>query len=100
MDGRGRIKYFPLRQPRQSGSRTSDETYAWQTWFDHVGAEVALTRDIGLIGQCDQGQHTQGADLGCRGTPFDLLRVQTRTSMPFPAADPRFSAATCDLSTL
>lgn len=48
---------------------TSGDTYAWQTWFDHVGAQVALPYGLGLLGQWIDGATRMGQDLG-------LWRVQ------------------------
>lgn len=38
--------------------------YAWQLWFDHVGAQVELPAKIGLIGQWITGASRAGEDLG------------------------------------
>jgi hypothetical protein len=42
----------------------SGNQYAWQTWFDHVGAQFALPWDIGLIAQWMGGSTRMGPDLG------------------------------------
>lgn len=38
--------------------------YAWQTWFDHIGGQIALPWEVGLIGQYINGSTRMGPDLG------------------------------------
>jgi hypothetical protein len=38
--------------------------YAWRTWFDHVGLQVALPWDVGLIGQWIDGSTQMGPYAG------------------------------------
>jgi hypothetical protein len=59
-----RIKYVHYDNHANPEAETSDGLYAWQTWFDHVGAEVELPWDIGLIGQWIKGSTRSGDDLG------------------------------------
>ena len=61
---RARIKVFHYDNHADPEAETSDETYAWQTWFDHIGAEFTLPWDIGLIGQWINGSTRMGENLG------------------------------------
>jgi hypothetical protein len=74
-DGLGRIKYVHYDNHANPEAETADEVYAWQTWFDHVGAEVELPAELGLLGQWIRGSTRMGEDLGV-GTGMDLWRVQ------------------------
>jgi hypothetical protein len=61
---RARVKVTHYDNHANPEAENSDEEYAWQTWFDHVGAQVALPWDVGLIGQWINGSTRTGPDLG------------------------------------
>jgi hypothetical protein len=64
------VKAFHYDNHADPEATTSDGyAYAWQTWFDHIGAQVTLPFDIGLLGQWIGGATRMGEDLG-------LWRVQ------------------------
>ena len=56
-------------------AETAADEYAWQTWFDHIGAEIELPCQTALLGQWISGSRRMGPDLG-EGTGMDLWRVQ------------------------
>lgn len=72
---RARIKLFHYDNHADPEAKTPAEEYAWQTWFDHVGAQVELPLKVALIGQWIKGSTRAGPDLG-EGTGLDLWRVQ------------------------
>jgi len=73
--GRGRIKYMHYDNHADPEAESAAGEYAWQTWFDHLGAEVELPLRMALLGQWINGSTRMGPDLG-NGTGLDLWRVQ------------------------
>lgn len=63
-EGRLRVKAFHYDNHADPEAETAAEEYAWQTWFDHVGAELELPCRTALIGQWIGGSTRMGADLG------------------------------------
>ena len=61
---RARFKYVYYNNHADPEAETSDGTYAWQTRFNHIGVEVQLPGDVGLIGQWINGSTSSGEDLG------------------------------------
>ncbi len=59
-----RLKTFHYDNHADPEAVNSAGEYAWQTWFDHVGAEVQLPCDTGLIVQWIGGSTRMGPDLG------------------------------------
>ena len=58
-----RLKYF--RYDNHANPEAEEgSTYAWRTYFNHVGLQFALPGDIGVIGQWMQGVTRMGPDLG------------------------------------
>ncbi len=62
--GRARIKVFHYDNHADPEAQTEAEEYAWQTWFDHIGAQVELPFQTALIGQWINGSTRMGPDLG------------------------------------
>ncbi len=73
--GHGRLRYLHYDNHGDPLAMTAAGLYAWQTWFDHVGAEVELPGRTALLGQWISGATRMGPDLG-EGTGLDLWRVQ------------------------
>jgi hypothetical protein len=61
---RARIKAFHYDNHADPEAETAAGEYAWQTWFDHVGAEFELPWHTALIGQWISGSTRMGPDLG------------------------------------
>ncbi len=74
-DRRIKVKWVHYDNHADPEAETSHEEYAWQTWFDHLGGEVELPGEFGLLGQWIKGSTRMGEDLGV-GTGMDLWRVQ------------------------
>lgn len=49
---------------RANPEDTSGQDYAWETWFDHVGVQLALPGEFGLMGQWIDGGSKMGPNLG------------------------------------
>lgn len=61
---RARLKVFHYDNRADPEAETTAGEYAWHTWFDHVGVQVLLPWDIGLISQWIGGSTQMGEDLG------------------------------------
>lgn len=62
--GRLRLKAVHYDNHADPEAGTAAGEYAWQTWFDHVGAELELPCDTALLAQWIGGATRMGEDLG------------------------------------
>lgn len=63
-EGRARIKAFHYDNHADPEAATAAGEYAWQTWFDHVGAEFELPCNTALLAQWIGGATRMGVDMG------------------------------------
>jgi hypothetical protein len=63
-EGRARIKAFHYDNHADPEAVNAAGEYAWQTWFDHVGAEFELPCRTALLAQWIGGATRMGPDLG------------------------------------
>lgn len=59
-----RLKYFFYDNHADPEAETADGLYAWETWFNHLGLQLALPAGFGLLAQWLDGKTRMGEDLG------------------------------------